>query len=93
MSRKNRECRTPRDVLLARACDALATLVRDEYPDLPLAEIAETWGDQVTPEQVEALVWLEAHPGGALEVNLDELIENNQRMAHELMVLRRGVPR
>lgn len=48
--------RANRLATLERACAALATLVRKEYPDrCSLAEIAETWGEGITPEQVEAL--------------------------------------
>jgi hypothetical protein len=43
-------------VLLERACAALASLVRQEFPsDLSLAEIADTWGENLSVEQIEAL--------------------------------------
>jgi hypothetical protein len=43
-----------------RAADALASLVRAEYPlHYSLAEIAETWGEGVSPEQIDALRRLE----------------------------------
>lgn len=46
--------------VLVRAVAALTILVREEYGhDLTLAEIADTWGIGVTPEQVEALRTLE----------------------------------
>ena len=45
---------------LRLACDALATLVRQEAPvGMPLAEIAEIWGEGVTNEQIAALRQLE----------------------------------
>jgi hypothetical protein len=47
-------------VTLERACAALAVLVREEYPDKPLAEIARIWGSGITPEQIEALELLES---------------------------------
>lgn len=44
-----------------RACSALASLVRAEYPTgLTLAEIALTWGEGISPEQIDALVCLES---------------------------------
>jgi hypothetical protein len=47
-------------VLLERACAALAVLVRVEYPsDRSLAEIATTWGEGISEEQIEALKWFE----------------------------------
>lgn len=50
---------------LEAACAALASLVRQEYPDgYSLAEIASTWGDgTITPEQIEALRELEQCDG------------------------------
>ncbi len=46
---------------MERACAGLAILVRGEYPpDLTLAEIAQTWGDGVSQEQIEALGLFEA---------------------------------
>jgi hypothetical protein len=43
-------------VELEAAYQALAQLVRDEYREgYTLAEIADTWGNGITPEQVEAL--------------------------------------
>lgn len=48
-----------RAVVLQRSCDALAALVRSEFPgDLSLAEIASTWGN-ATEEQIVALQLLE----------------------------------
>jgi hypothetical protein len=42
------------------AYDALTDLVRREYPaGLSLSEIAATWGDGITPEQVRAIRRLE----------------------------------
>jgi hypothetical protein len=60
-------------VLLERACAALSSLVRAEYGEkYTLAEIAETWGEGITPEQVEALRLLE---DGSAEPGL-ELVHN-----------------
>ena len=63
-------------VLLERACAALATLVRQEYPDAyTLAEIAETWGEGITPEQVTALAELGAEPLGEFGDDLVERVD------------------
>jgi hypothetical protein len=40
---------------LRAANEALASLVRGEYGDMPLAEIAATWGFGITDEQIAAL--------------------------------------
>ncbi len=49
-----------RSVVLARACKALASLVRSEYGDRhSLACIAETWGEGISPVQLAALHELE----------------------------------
>lgn len=46
-----------------RACSALASLVREEFPTTySLAEIAKKWAPGVTSEQVEALAKLEGQP-------------------------------
>jgi len=53
---------TPREAVLERACVALATMVREEYPShYTLVEIADIWGTWmgVTPEQIDALRELE----------------------------------
>ena len=56
-----------RRVLLERACAALASMVRQEYPEsYSLAEIAATWGEGITPEQIEALQLLDSE---SLDVN------------------------
>jgi hypothetical protein len=48
--------REPPRVVLNRAFDALAALLREEYPPrYSLTEIAEQWGWQLTPEQVDAI--------------------------------------
>src|SRR5947199_5257765 len=44
-----------RKVLLERACAALTQLVRQEFPDVSLADIAATWGESISDEQIEAL--------------------------------------
>lgn len=47
-------------VLLERACAALAMLVRVEFGDrYSLSYIADTWGEGITPEQLAALRQLE----------------------------------
>jgi hypothetical protein len=52
------------------ACMALASVVRAEYgPRYTLAEIANTWGECVTTEQVDALRQLE----GSVAKPADEL--------------------
>lgn len=57
-------------ILLERACSALASLVRDEYPDhYTLAEIADTWGVNITPEQVEALRVMNREPDALRVMN------------------------
>lgn len=46
--------------MLERALDALVQLVRQEYPQhLSLEEIAQTWGERLSPEQIEALGYVE----------------------------------
>jgi hypothetical protein len=41
---------------LEKACEALAILVREEYPrDMPLSSIAFTWGHHMTPQHLDAL--------------------------------------
>jgi hypothetical protein len=50
----------PLVLTLERAVDALASLVKQEYPErYSLVEIAEIWGGNLSPEQVEALRYLE----------------------------------
>jgi hypothetical protein len=49
------------------AYEALALLVKDEYPkDFTLVEIAEIWGKTmsgaITPEQIEAIKRIEGEP-------------------------------
>jgi hypothetical protein len=45
---------------LEQACRALASLVRMEYPShLTLADVAQRWGEGITPDQVKALRWFE----------------------------------
>ena len=44
------------------AAEALAALVREDYPnDLRLSEIARTWANGLTPEQIDALRSVEAN--------------------------------
>lgn len=50
----------PSQDTLLLAYQALAALVRAEYPDRPLPEIAEIWGG-VTAEEVAALEEVEAY--------------------------------
>jgi hypothetical protein len=43
------------------ACAALASLVRQEYPEgRTLPEIAKRWGTKISDDQIEALAWLDA---------------------------------
>jgi hypothetical protein len=72
---------TPDRLILERACAALAALVRQEYPDTySLAEIAETWGEGVTPEQVDALRVLDAEPRVTLRVWADPTKHRSRRL-------------
>lgn len=49
------------DPALLEAARALVAIVRAEYGDRwPLAYIAGTWGEGVTPDQLEALAHLES---------------------------------
>lgn len=65
-----------RIVLLERACTALAALVRDEFPDdYSLSECAYTWGDGITPEQIDAIRVLE-NDGLALSESHHEVIRD-----------------
>ena len=51
----------PSEQTLERACKALASLVRVEFGDrYTLAEIADTWGEGILPEHVDALRELES---------------------------------
>lgn len=60
-----RSLKGARVLMLERAFAVLADLVRAEYPeDLTLAEIAATWGDQVSGEQIQALAYLEGAGAG-----------------------------
>lgn len=45
----------------ADALSALVKLVRQEYPErLPLVEIAATWGDGISEQEIAALAILDA---------------------------------
>jgi hypothetical protein len=50
---------------LELALGALIPLVRQEYPVLPLAEIAATWGEGATPQAVAALARVDATVAGS----------------------------
>jgi hypothetical protein len=50
---------------LELALGALIPLVRQEYPDRPLAEIAATWGEGATPQAVEALARVDSMVAGS----------------------------
>ncbi len=61
-------------IVLERACAALASLVRSEFGEqYTLAQIAETWGEGITPEQVSALRSLD---DGSLFEAFDELFDH-----------------
>ena len=59
---------------LERACAALASLVRSEYGErYTLDEIAELWGEGITPDEVAALRVLE---DGSLRESFDEFLHH-----------------
>jgi hypothetical protein len=57
------------ETTLRLAIEALAHLVREEYPaEMSLADVASTWGGSLTPEHVEALRSVESDPELALSL-------------------------
>ncbi len=51
---------------LELAVIVLIPLVRQEYPERPLAEIATTWGEGTTPHAIAALARVEATVAGSV---------------------------